>query len=60
MRMNHVYTSSWGGQYAHAPNSLAILRAAFTMFLEDADTMRLLVYLDGKDLVAVRYKTNAR
>lgn len=30
------------------------------MFLEDADTMRLLVYLDGKDLVAVRYKTNAR
>jgi hypothetical protein len=29
-------------------------RAAFTMFLEDADTMRLMVYLDGKDLVAVR------
>lgn len=27
-------------------------KAAFIQFLEDADTMRLLVYLDGKDLVA--------
>ena len=35
-------------------HAIRVRRAAFVSFLEDADTMRLMVYLDGKDLVAVR------